>query len=362
MLLPRLLEGPSEVIPVIRQFLGGLTLSVAYGINIQSKNDPYVRLAEKAIAGVRLAEAEDTYLVDSYPILKYVPSWVPGASWKRNALKWRSWEEELREKPFDMALKSIRSGKFKPSFTSEAVKALDLEANVEDVNAIRNVAAMIYAAGADTLASSISTFFLAMLIRPEVQMKAQAELDQVVGPHRLPTLDDRHNLPYITAIVKEVMRWQPPCPTALPHLASQDDDYKGYRIPAGSIVIGNVWAILHNEEDFPEPTMFKPERFLHPDGRLNRTAIDPASVAFGFGRRACAGKDLALSTMWITIASVLAAFSIENGVTETGKPIDPQVEYLPGIVRHPAPFRVTMRARSEEIARLVRDSEERDAL
>ena len=107
-----------------------------------------------------------------------------------------------------------------------------------------------------------------MLIRPEVQIKAQAELDQVVGPHRLPTLDDRHNLPYITAIVKETMRyvqmkpcsrtfhlfrsnrlclyprWQPPCPTALPHLASQEDDYKGYRIPAGSIVIGNVWYVL----------------------------------------------------------------------------------------------------------------------
>jgi hypothetical protein len=49
--------------------------------------------------------------------------------------------------------------------------------------------------------------------------------------------------------------------------------------------------------------------------------------------RACAGKDLALSTMWITIASVLAAFSIKNGVTETGKPIEPQVEYLPGTVR-----------------------------
>jgi hypothetical protein len=44
-------------------------------------------------------------------------------------------------------------------------------------------------------------------------------------------------------------------------------------------------AILQNEEDFPEPTAFKPERFLHPDGRLNRTVTDPASVAFGFGRR-----------------------------------------------------------------------------
>ncbi|KAJ2915395.1 hypothetical protein MD484_g5040, partial [Candolleomyces efflorescens] len=328
MLLPRLLEGPKEVIPVIRQFLGGLTLSISYGIPIQSKNDPYVRLAEKAIAGIRLAETEEeTYLVDRYPVLKYVPGWVPGASWKRNAMKWRSWEVDMREKPFDMALKSIRSGKFKPSFTSEAVTALDLEANVEDVNAIRNVAAMIYAAGADTLASSISTFFLAMLVRPDVQTKAQEELDRVLGPNRLPTLEDRHNLPYITAIVREVMR-----------------------------------AILHNEDDFPDPDSFKPERFLHPDGRLNRTIMDPARVAFGFGRRACAGKDLALSTMWITVASVLAAFKIENGVSDTGKALDARVEYLPGTVRHPVPFRVTMTVRSEEVARIIRDAEERDVL
>ena len=94
----------------LNRFLGGLTLSISYGIPIQSKNDPYVRLAEKAIAGIRLAETEEeTYLVDRYPILKYVPEWVPGASWKRNAMKWRSWEVDMREKPFDMALKSIVS-------------------------------------------------------------------------------------------------------------------------------------------------------------------------------------------------------------------------------------------------------------
>ena len=50
-------------------------------------------------------------------------------------------------------------------------------------------------------------FFLAMALYPEVQKKAQAEIDTVVGPHRLPDFEDRPSLPYINAIVKESMRW-----------------------------------------------------------------------------------------------------------------------------------------------------------
>jgi cytochrome P450 len=55
--------------------------------------------------------------------------------------------------------------------------------------------------------ANISTFFLAMTLHPAVQRKAQAELDSVVGPHRLPTFADRDNLPYIEALMKELMRW-----------------------------------------------------------------------------------------------------------------------------------------------------------
>lgn len=88
---------------------------------------------------------------------------------------------------------------------------------------------------------SMRAFFLALVTNPEVQTNAQAELDAVVGPDRLPTHEDRPQLPYIEAIISEVLRWHPVVPLGLPHLNTADDNYKGYFIPKGSIIMGNVW-------------------------------------------------------------------------------------------------------------------------
>ncbi len=87
----------------------------------------------------------------------------------------------------------------------------------------------------------MQTFFLAMALYPEAQRKAQAELDAIIGPDRLPEFADQDSLPYIHAIVKECLRWQNVFTLGLPHRLMEDDEYKGYYIPKGSIVLGNVW-------------------------------------------------------------------------------------------------------------------------
>ena len=85
------------------------------------------------------------------------------------------------------------------------------------------------------------SFFLAMAIHPEVQRKAQAELDLVVGPSRLPDHSDREALPYVNAIVKEALRWQNVTPLGVVHRCMSDDEYNGYFIPEGALVMPNVW-------------------------------------------------------------------------------------------------------------------------
>jgi cytochrome P450 len=89
--------------------------------------------------------------------------------------------------------------------------------------------------------SSISFFFLALARFPEVQRKAQEEIDRVVGTSRLPSFDDRKNLPYVDAVVKEVLRWQPVVPMSLPHMAAEEDIFEGYRIPKGAMFLTNIW-------------------------------------------------------------------------------------------------------------------------
>ena len=84
-------------------------------------------------------------------------------------------------------------------------------------------------------------FFLAMVNHPDVQQKAWAELDAVVGPDHLPTFEDRDSLPYITAITKECLRWLTVAPFGVPHSSTEDDEYNGYLIPKGSLILPNIW-------------------------------------------------------------------------------------------------------------------------
>lgn len=89
--------------------------------------------------------------------------------------------------------------------------------------------------------SAIASFFLAMVLFPDIQQKAQDEIDSVVGTNRLPAFADKSSLPYISCIVWECLRWNPVTPMSLSHFTTEDDEYKGYRIPKGSTVLPNVW-------------------------------------------------------------------------------------------------------------------------
>ncbi|KAJ7489086.1 cytochrome P450 [Mycena latifolia] len=162
-------------------------------------------------------------------------------------------------------------------------------------------------------------------------------------------------MPYVSAIVKEVLRWQPVSPFALPRLLTTDDDeYRGYRLPASSIIIGNTWGILHDQ-------IFQQDDALHPfllniaillDGKPNPAVKDPAS-AFGFGRRMYPGRHVAVSSLWISVVSILATFNINKAVYEEGHIIEPSYEYLSGAISAPLPFRCAITPRSKEAVALV---------
>ena len=92
----------------------------------------------------------------------------------------------------------------------------------------------------------MSSFLLAMTAYPEVQRKCQVELDAVVGNDRLPTFEDRDQLPYLSAMLKEVIRWGPTAPLGVPHCIEQDDVHDGYFVPKGSIIIANIWYALYS--------------------------------------------------------------------------------------------------------------------
>lgn len=146
------------------------------------------------------------------------------------------------------------------------------------------------------MSSTIATFFLYMILYPEVQRKAQQEIDSVNSPHKLPTATDRPRLPYINAILKGCLRILPVTPLGAPHSLREEDSYLLYRIPQKSVVYANIWRIMHNPHIFEEPHTFRPERHFETHLDLDPAAKrmhDPSTYAFGFGRRACPGQYLA---------------------------------------------------------------------
>lgn len=87
----------------LHSLVGGLAFSLAYGIPTQSSNDPYIHLAEQAIEPAGRAVVPGAYLVDVLPFLRYMPEWVPGAGFKRDARIWKNMMQTYRDAPFEEA-------------------------------------------------------------------------------------------------------------------------------------------------------------------------------------------------------------------------------------------------------------------
>ncbi|KAJ5375711.1 hypothetical protein N7517_007717 [Penicillium concentricum] len=352
--LVRVLDEPDKLQQHIRKEAGAIVLKIGYGYTIEPHaRDPLVDLADKAMEDFSYALLPATWAVEFIPMMKYLPAWFPGAGFVKVARSYKSRSEAFSDVPYAFTKQQISNGQFVPSFLSNLLQTNPVEPGTEEEEIIKWSAGSLYAGGADTTVSSIASFFLAMALFPEAQRKAQEEIDTVLGGNRLPQFQDRDDLPYINALVKEVLRWHPVVPMSVAHTSTQDDTCEGYFIPKGSSVLTNVWAYTHDATVYHDPMTFKPERFLtSPDRKLPER--DPHMLVFGFGRRACPGRTLADANIFLTVAQALTVFSIskpiENGVTQ-----DIPLKFLPGVISHPAPYKVSVRPRSAMHEHIIRE-------
>ncbi|KAJ7479162.1 cytochrome P450 [Mycena latifolia] len=331
-----------------------IIMSVAYGVDVLPVADPYVALAHEAMRTLSDAGVPGKYLVDSLPFLKHVPAWLPGTGFKRNAREWAKLARAIADVPLAETKRQMEAGTAPPSFTADCLQSLkDAPDSVfYTEHTVRATAATVYLGGADTNVSALATFVLAMLASPAAQHRVQVEIDSVTGGQRLPDFADERAMPYVAAVVMEVLRWRNVGPISIPHYVAVEEKYRGYRIPAGSVVVGNTWAILHDEATYPDPYAFKPKRFLV--GRQLNPAVPSPDVAFGYGRRLCPGRHSASAALWIAIASILATFDITKARDEREEEIEPSYEFDSGFINAPLPFKCTIRPRSQGAEALVR--------
>ncbi|XP_034936051.1 probable cytochrome P450 304a1 [Chelonus insularis] len=147
-----------------------------------------------------------------------------------------------------------------------------------------------------------------MLHNPKVMKRVQKEIDDVIGYERLPGLDDRKNLLYTEATIREVLRIETLTPLSVTHRAVQTTTLNNYTVPADTIVITNL-AGMHNDPDlWGDPECFRPNRFLTED---ETKLVKDYTFPFGLGRRVCAGETFARFVIFIIFASLMQHFNFE---------------------------------------------------
>ncbi|PPQ91909.1 hypothetical protein CVT25_001185, partial [Psilocybe cyanescens] len=288
--LQALHDAPEHFDAHSKRFSISLTMSMMYGYEVQSIEEPVVTMADEAIRLGSALLVPGRTLINIFPILQHIPPWFPGASSHRIAEVVKKLTNEMMTIPMEYVKKSLEEGTAVSSLVTDFYeKKRDHGASQEEEDMIKKIAYSIYGdkypsylcVVVQTI-SATGTFLYTMAVNPDVQKKAQSEIDRVIGSNRLPTVEDRKSLPYIEAIYREVMRLRPPLPLGAPHRVTEDDYYKGYFIPKGTILFANIWAMTHDEEVYPDPFTFKPERFFDDNGMLNG---DDRILAYGFGRR-----------------------------------------------------------------------------
>ncbi|KAK7461744.1 hypothetical protein VKT23_008173 [Stygiomarasmius scandens] len=351
-LLKRLLDTPYDYVSHLRSTASEAILETTFGIPINSTDDPLLALVERFNTSL---DNGMNVLINIFPFFSRLPRWAPGTSFYRIADELRRNSIDMPQIPLSIVQKQMSDGSARSSVALRGLTALE-ESSTDytyDFRVLQNVLAGIYAAGADTTLTAMRWFIFSMLKYPEIQAKAHQLIDKQTEGKRLPDFEsDFGTLPYIDAILNEVLRFFPVLPIGMPHCVVEDDVYEGYLLPKDAIVFGNSWAIMRDERMYGADThLFRPDRFLNADGTRNSAIPDP-DQAFGYGRRVCAGKNVAREFLWIMIVSILATFEISKVIAQDGSLIDPDGKHSSSLVCHPLPFqcKITPRSNGEKLA------------
>ncbi|RVE60878.1 hypothetical protein OJAV_G00185370 [Oryzias javanicus] len=196
-------------------------------------------------------------------------------------------------------------------------------------------AAEAFGAGVETTSTTLLWILAYLLHHPEVQRRAQEELDEHVGSDRAPNLSDRGRLPYLDCVINEGMRIRPVSPVLIPHAAMTDSSIGGYPVRRGTRVLVNMWSIHHDPQNWDKPDLFQPERFLDDQGRrVTPTCFMP----FGAGPRVCVGESLARLELFLFLSSLLQRMSFR---LPDGAP-PPNLQGRLGVVLQPMPYEVVV--------------------
>ncbi|KAI1335380.1 cytochrome P450 [Xylariaceae sp. FL0016] len=359
-MLTGFLDQPDSFIDHLRRYSHSLTTQMTYGFRSHSLDDPKVKeLFVNLHEFSKTMGTATSLLLDLFPPLRHLPDCVLPA--RKHAKKLHTIEKSFHRNNWMDVKQKLKNGTAKPSLCVDLIEAQDAEGFSDDQAGY--IAGNLLEAGADTTAAQLVGFVQAMLLFPEAQRRAQAEIDAVCGDDRLPGMDDEDALPYTRAFVKECNRWMPTAILGIAHSVIRDDEYLGYTIPKDSTVVLNVWAIHMDPARYKDPSTFDPSRYLHDrttslESAQSRDPSQRDHFLFGAGRRICQGMHIADRSMFLAISRLLWAFDFRAPLdgSDGSEVLPDPARLIPGMLVQPEPFPARIEARSERRAGVVREA------
>ncbi|KIJ63246.1 hypothetical protein HYDPIDRAFT_92560 [Hydnomerulius pinastri MD-312] len=348
----KILHDPDQYSSHYSTFSAAVAMSAVYDYEPRPRDDPMVHTVERFIdAAILSTNPEKVIPIKKFPFLLNLPNWCPGSSLRREANHSKQCAIEMVEKPYQYVQKRMVTSSERPitSMVSDHITRMqnyDEAYRAEYVEALKKASTTAFQ-GMFSTTSTLKIFTLAMVLHPHVWKRAQSEIDAVVGMHTLPDFHDRPFLPYVDAIIRETVRWQPVLPFGVPHAAASSDIYNGLYIPKGmsyAQACPKASAMSRDESRFPNASEFIPERFLNEDGTLNGN--DPMQFVFGFGRRVCPGRHTADASLWTAIVTMLATLEFYRAKDAEGRDIEFEPKYMNGVTHHPLAFPCIISPRS----------------
>lgn len=236
-LLYDMIKTPEKYEHLLERYAGAVIMRLGYGKTVETGDEPYVRDVLKVVHTVERVASPGAYLVDTFPILMYLPTWL--APFKREAARLHDFEIKLFRRLLFEVRDKMKAEKSPRCFARTFLERQSEFGLSDDEGAY--VIGTLFEAGAGTTAAAMMSFILSMCHHPEWQKKMQQEVDQVVGDGRIPDFNDIPSLPMVRAVAKEVLRWRPVTAGGIPHQLIKDDVYNGFSLPAGTNVHPNQW-------------------------------------------------------------------------------------------------------------------------
>ncbi|XP_078415054.1 cytochrome P450 2K1-like isoform X1 [Cetorhinus maximus] len=294
--------------------VANIICSIVLGDRFDYEDETFASLVKRVNENSQLGGSTMVQIYNAFPFLGFLPGLHKRffSNVKQTAAFFKNFFNENYREPDENDLRS-----FIEAFMLRQQQELDNPNSYFHENNLTYITINLFAAGMESISTTIRWGMLLMMKYPEIQKKVHKEIISVIGSERSPRVEDRKSLPYTNAVIHEIQRFGDIVPLSVTHETTVDLNFKGYFIPKGTHVIPLLSSVLNDKTQWEKPNEFNPSHFLDAEGKfVKRDAFMP----FSAGRRACVGETLAKMELFLFFTTLIQKykFQVPPNVSELG--------------------------------------------